>query len=330
MPEIQEVFRMATQKVRPEPGALERQFRDQRRHVAKQKVGVFALVAVLIIAGVLVGVSVMDRDEQRPANPPKEQTPPVGPVEGSPPTVEQLTGIWYDDPGTGSVGEPVMFWFGPDGSFSHGGVLSSDSWLTGTYEVDGHRITVDVTGGFCGGGYAMPFDAGIVSGGRLEAVFRGIQGDQDPEAVGECTLPVGEPYGLTQVSPASPAAAAVTARYHASTSITAETNPVDLQGIWLVEGTGYLLRLDWSGAYRLDDGGELGSNPDDVGRVEFGSSTLTFTSGTGGQGCAAGDVMRWENVRWEDGVLRGTVSEDGCGRDIGSDAALLFLDVFTP
>jgi len=31
MPEVQEVFRMATQKIRPEPGALDRQHENQRR-----------------------------------------------------------------------------------------------------------------------------------------------------------------------------------------------------------------------------------------------------------------------------------------------------------
>ena len=64
MPEVQEVFQMATQKVRPDPDALERQHRDQRRHVVKQKVSVFALIAALVIGGGIFAVSVLRSDDQ--------------------------------------------------------------------------------------------------------------------------------------------------------------------------------------------------------------------------------------------------------------------------
>jgi WD domain, G-beta repeat len=54
MPELQEVFRMATQKIRPEPGALERQFQGQRRRSARRKAAAVGLVAALaIVAGVI-------------------------------------------------------------------------------------------------------------------------------------------------------------------------------------------------------------------------------------------------------------------------------------
>lgn len=49
MPEVQEVFRAATQKVHPEPGALERQFHDQRRRATRRKAAVFVLVVVLAL-----------------------------------------------------------------------------------------------------------------------------------------------------------------------------------------------------------------------------------------------------------------------------------------
>lgn len=45
---------MATQKIRPEPGALERQFQGQRRRAARRKTGAVALAAALaIVAGVI-------------------------------------------------------------------------------------------------------------------------------------------------------------------------------------------------------------------------------------------------------------------------------------
>jgi hypothetical protein len=70
MPEVQEVFRLATQKVKPDPGALERQYRDQRSRVTRKKTGVYALVAALVVAAVLIGISALPRDDRRPASQP--------------------------------------------------------------------------------------------------------------------------------------------------------------------------------------------------------------------------------------------------------------------
>ncbi|HEU4527278.1 MAG TPA: hypothetical protein VFT80_05060 [Actinomycetota bacterium] len=56
MPEVQEVFRMATQKVRPDPGALERQLSQQRQRTIRRKTGAVGLVAVLV--GVIAVVAV--------------------------------------------------------------------------------------------------------------------------------------------------------------------------------------------------------------------------------------------------------------------------------
>jgi len=67
MPDVQEVFRMATQKVRPDPEALERQHQGQRRRVARERAAVYALVAVLVVAGVVVGISTLGSDDVRPA-----------------------------------------------------------------------------------------------------------------------------------------------------------------------------------------------------------------------------------------------------------------------
>ncbi len=76
MPEIQEVFRMATQKVRPDPEALDRQHRGQRRRVAQKRAAVYALVAVLVLAGVALGISTLGSDEGQPANSGSNAPPP--------------------------------------------------------------------------------------------------------------------------------------------------------------------------------------------------------------------------------------------------------------
>ena len=77
MPEIQEVFRMATQKVRPDPEALDRQHRGQRRRVAQKRAAVYALVALLLVAGAVIGISTLGNDDVQPAgsgsNPPPPQ-----------------------------------------------------------------------------------------------------------------------------------------------------------------------------------------------------------------------------------------------------------------
>jgi hypothetical protein len=56
MPDVQEVFRVATQKVRPDPGALERQQDQQRRRMTRRKAGAYALAAALFAAIAVVAV----------------------------------------------------------------------------------------------------------------------------------------------------------------------------------------------------------------------------------------------------------------------------------
>jgi hypothetical protein len=53
---------MATQKVRPDPNAPERQHQDQQRHVARRKATVFVLVGVLVLGGVALGFSTLRDD----------------------------------------------------------------------------------------------------------------------------------------------------------------------------------------------------------------------------------------------------------------------------
>lgn len=68
MPDVQEVFRMATQKVRPDPGAMERQSHTQRRHVVRQRAGGYALLAILVIAAGVIGVIALRDRELQPAS----------------------------------------------------------------------------------------------------------------------------------------------------------------------------------------------------------------------------------------------------------------------
>ena len=58
MPDVQEVFRMATQKVRPEPGFVDRQQQNQRRRNRNRRTGAYVLAAGLGIAVVIVVIRV--------------------------------------------------------------------------------------------------------------------------------------------------------------------------------------------------------------------------------------------------------------------------------
>jgi hypothetical protein len=83
MPDVQEVFRVATQNVRPDPGALERQLGQQRRRTTRRKAGAYALAAALFAAIVVIAVRAgINSREQVPLDQPSSPTtaPPAEPV----------------------------------------------------------------------------------------------------------------------------------------------------------------------------------------------------------------------------------------------------------
>ncbi len=79
MPELQEVFRLSTQKVKPDPGALERQHVRQRRSSVWKKVGAFAVAAAIGLAALVVILSTHPWRHAIPAEPsPTTGTTPLG------------------------------------------------------------------------------------------------------------------------------------------------------------------------------------------------------------------------------------------------------------
>jgi hypothetical protein len=286
--------------------------------------GGYVLVAVVVVAGAAIGIAALRGDDRPPAGP-RPETPGPSPV-GAPPTVESLRGIWLEDGETGGA-RPLMARFSADSTFFLGGVFDTDSWIHGTYEIEGPAIRFTATGGSCGSRDVFTWSGGIVSEGRLELEHRGTEGGS---GVGVCTFPIGKPFHFLRLSPMSPAAADIEPGFYiGSGPITGETEPFDLEGYWLVEGTGYLLRVDFSGGYRMDDAGALAEAPRDAGTLEVGRRTLTFRSGGGGAGCAEGDVLVVAKARAEDGAIRGVVARDDCGRGLEGAVTLLYLEVRT-
>jgi Tol biopolymer transport system component len=92
MPDVQEVFRMATQKMRPDPGALERQNRDQRRRAVTRRAGGYALLAILVIAAVVIGALAVRPREERPAGQREREAPTTAELSTKPHFLDLETG----------------------------------------------------------------------------------------------------------------------------------------------------------------------------------------------------------------------------------------------
>jgi Tol biopolymer transport system component len=142
MPDLQEVFRMATQKVRPDPGALERQHGGQRRRSIRQKTTVFALVAALVIGGAVVGlVAAANRggESQKPAKQPSPTSPTVVP-DGKTPQAVVVVGLDGTTRSTvpGVPADAFALSLSPDGQ--------TIAFITGTQDGVDRMATIGING----------------------------------------------------------------------------------------------------------------------------------------------------------------------------------------
>lgn len=131
MPEMQEVFRMATQKVRPDPGFVDRQHENQRRQTRRRKAGALALVAVLVVAGVVIGISTLRSGDEGKVIPGSAPTPTATPI-------------------------PSL----------HSGALEPGTYVISTLDPDfdaSYRITMDVPDGYEG----LAEGVGVAKLGRI-------------------------------------------------------------------------------------------------------------------------------------------------------------------
>jgi Tol biopolymer transport system component len=69
MPDLREAFRNATDRVAPDPGALERQLTRQRRSAGRRKIGAFVAVAAVlaVMIGVILATAGARSDDREPA-----------------------------------------------------------------------------------------------------------------------------------------------------------------------------------------------------------------------------------------------------------------------
>lgn len=81
---------------------------------------------------------------------------------------------------------------------------------------------------------------------------------------------------------------------------------VDLNGIWVqvedANSLGVLVRFSANSTFAIDDGGELATKPDALGRFDLDEDTITFTS-QGSNLCTEGDSWAWQATLLEPGRL---------------------------
>jgi len=90
MPEVQEVFRMATQKVHPDAGFVDRQYDHRRKHERRRKVGTFAVATAI---GVAALASILATQVARNATTPADQTSTAAPRPGPVPFYRQNASV---------------------------------------------------------------------------------------------------------------------------------------------------------------------------------------------------------------------------------------------
>ncbi len=271
------------------------------------------LVALTLVVPAACGGGAEPTSE--PIETPSGPASPSVSVEGQPPTTNNIRGIWQH-----ATQPSRMIRFGPDQAFAvdtHGSIDSSPA-LVGTYELDGRDIVVTVTqvGGPCDVGDTWTWRTGVPEDGRLQLVFT-------ETGRGQCAIPIGTEWLFIRLSPRSSAGADITADpvggfapFPANSDEALEV----LDGLWLLESGGHLLRLRPYGTYAIDDMGLLGSDPYDAGAIEVAGTTLTLVSGAGSNRCAEGDRLVLRSVRIDEigRSLRGTVVHDDCSHATGT------------
>ena len=99
MPDVQEVFRMATQKVHPEPGFADRQQDHQRRRRRNQKVGALVVSAAIFAVAVALFLDARGGPTTTPADQRSSTAPDVSSVHpGGYPSPDGTMIAYWSDP----------------------------------------------------------------------------------------------------------------------------------------------------------------------------------------------------------------------------------------
>jgi hypothetical protein len=270
-----------------------------------------------------------DGDDDEPvADEAAEEQP--GPDQGSPPTPEQMAGVWL------TVGSERVGWFRADGTFAidDRGLVDIRPAASGAFSIEDSRteLVADEGSDVCSAEERWVFDAHMPDEGWLEVTVV-------EDSTGECAIGVGTRETWIRVSPRSPATGDLSPEPGDEGEVPADRRAI--AGVWLHVDSGHVLRLEREGAYVLDDEGRLGDEAADVGRYRVGEGgRLTFTSGARSRACEEGAAWAWDGAEIAFGaatedaagiagrreaILRGSGGQDDCERDIPADAEWLRL-----
>ncbi len=321
MPDVPEVFEMATSTVRPDPGVEERQHRKQRTHAARQRAGAYAVVAAVLIAATVFGVVTLGGGQRtRPA------------AEGQL-TRETLAGVWRTR-GVDADSASLLT-FVTDGGFMLQSASPMPPRLRGTYEIEGDTITL-TDPHLCTG---MQWTAGLPEAGVLEFSLtdKGLRIGElaTPDS---CTGSLGsgveesDTFAFERISPRSRATADLDSAGRAEDGAPPSLFG-DLSGVWLMDDGDLVLQIDlfaddvanysiWeggalaprdAGSVRIEGIGRYSDTPGvDDGSLIFSSNTLNPTHGS--PTCPEGTtVMVWENILVAGDAFVADVPSEACG-----------------
>lgn len=280
---------------------------QQNRRRSRARWLVAAATTVVVLAG---GQMAVHRLDEPPAPPAPPAHNPTRAVEVLPLTAHNLAGIWRVEGGDGS-----LWRFSPKGTVAvrgEGRLGADKPSFAARYKISGTTVRFVSLERVPCRGWTMTIQIRI--DGTMTQTFT-------KEAAtcrflsGNTILP-GVQFELTRVSPASFAGVAL--RGIPDASKTRPTSLLGISGIWLVEGTGRLVRLTAGGSavhgtYAIDDDGDLDSAPDDAGTVSLGTDgTLTFTTSSGSAGCPPGSQFAMHGLSVSPDLLTGSLTGQSC------------------
>jgi hypothetical protein len=214
-------------------------------------------------------------------------------------------------------------------AFDNGGHLDSMPAVLGTYEVDADTISFRNEDGIaCAEGDDWTFRAGVPDEARLHIVI--IEA-----GTGNCDAGIGTEWTFTRVSPSSAAGEEIratdllpaTSFNHPSGDLRGTTpGRYSLFGIYLLEGTGRLMKFTARETYSTDDAGKVGLDPQDQGSFRNNErGALRFVSGADSRSCDEGAVTVWKRVRVNGRVLQTAVTRDDCWANGGDEQTWIRL-----
>lgn len=281
---------------------------SQNRRRSRMRWLVAAAATVAVVAGGQLAVHKLAGLPSVPAPPAKN---PTGAASKTLPlTIDNLAGIWRVDDGSG-----LLWRFSRHGEVAlrNEGRLGVDQPLfAATYRIIGTTVRFVSLKDVPCSDWAMTIQIRI--DGTMTETFT--------EAAAGCPLQAGVRLDLTRLAPASASGVAIRGIPEAGVAEAPAARPkslLDLNGIWLVEGSGRLVRLTAGGGsalrgtYAVDDDGDLDTAPDDVGTVSLATDgTITFTTSSGSAGCPPGSQFALHTMSLSIDLLTGSLSGQPC------------------